>query len=114
MPLHAFTGVQSRLSVEHMTAPIALGIVARPSARQRDIIAARPGRFSDADAIPDDLFDRDFRGDGDSGDETHIWILTDLGRDVRDLIEAEVAVTGAILSGEKRMPEARQPPPFWR
>jgi len=62
-------------------------IVARLSVEQQDIILSGPDSFREADAIPEGLFEHDVVYDPEEGDESHIWIATDLGRQVRDLIE---------------------------
>ena len=56
---------------------------------QREIVRSGPTSFADADAIPEGLFDYDLSWDRDGGDELHVWEPTELGRAVRDLIEAE-------------------------
>lgn len=63
-------------------------IVARLSVLQQDIILSGPDSFRDADAIPEGLFEHDVVYDPGEGDESHIWTATDLGRQVRDLIDA--------------------------
>jgi hypothetical protein len=72
-----------------MNDPTPQAIASGLSPKQRDIISSGPENFSEADAIPEGLFEHDLTYDRDEGDETHVWIATDLGRQVRQLIDAE-------------------------
>jgi len=53
-----------------------------------------PTSFSEADAIPEGLFEEDIDWDRETGDEHFHWSATALGRTVRDLIEAQEAEQG--------------------
>ena len=70
-----------------MENPTPASIVASLSPAQRDIILCGPERFEEADAIPDGLFEMDLIWDRETGDESFFWELTDLGRQVRDLLD---------------------------
>jgi len=61
-------------------------IAAALSPKQREIISHGPESFREADAIPEGLFDHDLIYA--DGDETHIWMVTDLGRTIQELIDA--------------------------
>jgi len=65
-------------------------IAASLSDAQREIILVGPDSFAEADAIPEDLFDYDLSWDPETGDEEHFWEPTELGRKVRELVQAEV------------------------
>ena len=82
----------SRLSVCYVgrmipTSPEA--IAASLTAAQREIVLNGPMSFSEADAIPEDLFEEDLVWDRETGDENYFWRATELGRGVRDLLEAQ-------------------------
>jgi hypothetical protein len=64
-------------------------IAASLTAAQREIVMDGPTSFSEADAIPEGLFEEDHVWDRETGDESYFWTATDLGRRVRDLIEAQ-------------------------
>jgi hypothetical protein len=64
-------------------------IVASLTDAQRDIVRYGPTSFAEADAIPEDLYDEDLVWDRETGDEDYFWTPTELGRQVRDLLEAQ-------------------------
>jgi len=70
-----------------MEEPTPASIAASPSQAQRDIILYGPERFEEADAIPEGLFETDVIWDRETGDERIFWEVTDLGRQVRDLLD---------------------------
>ena len=72
--------------VPRMTDPTPQDIFAALSPEQREIIFHGPVSFREADAIPEGLFEYDLVYA--DGDETHIWMVTSLGRQVRELIDA--------------------------
>jgi len=74
-------------------------IAASLNAEQREIVLNGPNSFSEADAIPEGLFEEDLVYDRETGKETYFWTPTELGRSVRDLLE--------VLEQD----EARQPSP---
>jgi len=64
-------------------------IVNSLTAEQRDIVLYGPESFAQADAIPGNLFDEDLDWDGGTGEETHYWTPTALGREVQALLRDE-------------------------
>ena len=64
-------------------------IAASLTAAQREIVLYGPTSFSEADAIPEDLFEEDLVWDSETGDENYFWTVTELGRGVRNLLEAQ-------------------------
>lgn len=64
-------------------------IAASLNAAQREIVLDGPASFTEADAIPDGLFEEDCAWDPETGDESYFWTATELGREVRDLIEVQ-------------------------
>jgi len=64
-------------------------IVASLTDVQRQIVSCGPTSFAEADAIPEGLFDEDLDWDRETGEERFHWSVTDLGRRVRDVIEAQ-------------------------
>jgi len=63
-------------------------IAGRLDAAQRDILLAGPTSFDEADLLPEGLFDYELSWDRESGEETHVWIATPLGRAVRETLLA--------------------------
>jgi len=64
-------------------------IAASLTEAQRQIVLDGPTSFAEADAIPEDLFEEDLEWDRETGDEHFHWSETELGRQVRDLLEAQ-------------------------
>lgn len=64
-------------------------IAAQLDPAQRDIILSGPISFSEADELPEGLFDYDLSRDRGTGEETHLWTETDLGRQVREVLLAQ-------------------------
>ncbi len=64
-------------------------IAASLTAAQRQIVLDGPTSFTEADAIPEYLFEEDLDWDRETGDEHFHWSETVLGRQVRDLLEAQ-------------------------
>lgn len=56
---------------------------------QRGIVLDGPTSFAQADAIPEGLFEGDLVWDRDTGDESYFWTVTELGLQVRRLIEEQ-------------------------
>jgi hypothetical protein len=81
-----------------MTAISPEAIAASLNAEQREIVLYGPTSFAEADAIPEDLYDEDLTVE-EGGDEVFFWTATELGRNVRDLLES------------LQQDEARQSPP---
>lgn len=63
-------------------------IAASLSEAQREIVLYGPSSFAEADAIPEDLYDEDLTVEEDC-DEVFFWTATELGRQVRALLEAQ-------------------------
>jgi hypothetical protein len=61
-------------------------IAASLNAEQREIVLYGPTSFAEADAIPEDLYDEDLTVE-EGGDEVFFWTATELGRNVRHLLE---------------------------
>lgn len=61
-------------------------IAARLVGAQRRIVLSGPISVSEADSLPEGLFDYDLSKNGKTGDETHFWQETDLGRKVRETL----------------------------
>jgi len=66
------------------------------NAEQREIVLYGPISFAEADAIPEDLYDEDLTVE-EGGDEVFFWTATELGRNVRDLLEVLQQDEGASL-----------------
>jgi hypothetical protein len=69
-----------------MSPPSPAAIAASLDDAQRDVVLAGPTSFAEADSIPEDLFDYDLDWNPKTGDETHYWVETELGRKVRELL----------------------------
>jgi hypothetical protein len=63
-------------------------IAASLNEEQRDIVLCGPTSFAEADTIPEDLYDEDLTVE-EGGEEIFFWTATELGREVRELIEAQ-------------------------
>lgn len=61
-------------------------IAARLDDAQRDVVLSGPASFGEADSLPEGLFEHDLSWDRETGDETHFWVETELGRQVRDVL----------------------------
>jgi hypothetical protein len=72
-----------------MMPPSPEAITASLTAAQRQIVLDGPISFSEADAIPEDLFEEDLVWDRETGEESYFWTVTELGRAVRNLLEAQ-------------------------
>jgi len=70
-----------------MTASSPDAIAARLTAVQRQIVLDGPTNFTQADALPEGLFEEDLDWDRGTGDEHFRWSETFLCRQVRDLLE---------------------------
>lgn len=64
-------------------------IAASLTEAQRQIVLLGPASFTEADAIPEDLFEEDLVWDRETGDERYLWTATELGRRVRDVLEGQ-------------------------
>lgn len=72
-----------------MTACSPDAIAASLTAVQRQIVLDGPTSFTEADALPEGLFEEDLDWDRATGDEHFRWSETLLGRQVRDLLERQ-------------------------
>jgi|GEM_PF-2954593 len=70
-----------------MTSMSPNAVLADLNEMQRQIVLHGPTSFSEADAVPEGLFEEDLDWDRETGDEHVHWSATELGRAVRDLIE---------------------------
>jgi hypothetical protein len=71
-----------------MIRPSPEAIAASLNETQREIVLYGPSSFAEADAIPEDLYDEDLTVQED-GDEVFFWTATELGRRVREVLEAK-------------------------
>ena len=78
-------GICYHCSVDDLSPAASAG---RLDATQREILLAGPTSFDEADRLPEGLFDYDLSWDGESGEETHLWLETPLGRAVRETSQA--------------------------
>ena len=72
-----------------MSDPAPAAIAACLDATQRDLVLVGPSSFAEADLLPEGLFEYDLSWDRETGEESHFWVVTDLGRAVRDCLRSE-------------------------
>jgi len=72
-----------------MPEPSAKVIAAGLTPRQRDIVLSAPENWTEADALPDGLFDYDETYDSETAAESGFWCPTELGHQVRAIVAPE-------------------------